>query len=385
MPAVLVRIMGTLFAAFSLAAGTTTPPAVLTRAAQIRALSPEEASREIPVRLRVVIIHYDPQWNDIFVHDETGEVYVAAEGRIDLRQGQFVEVTGVTGPGEFAPVVLKPSIRVLGPGRLPLPRKVSYEDLISGTFDSAFVEVQGTIRSAALDKDRLNLYLGAGTAHMRATVVKVPPTTDVERFINARVTLRGACGSTFTKRRQLTGIILHVQSLNDVIIRESRHEGLEVPLERASSLLRFSPKKSVSERVRVRGVVIYRQASELYIRDGGQGLMVQTHQPLALAPGDLVEATGLPELGAYNPTLKDVTLRRLGSGPAPPPFAVTAQAVDGDYDSDLVEIEADLVSRTTTDKGQQFGMKSGSHIFSVDIDTLAAWRKRSRRCTELKH
>jgi hypothetical protein len=368
-----VRNPGTLLVALSIAIAVAAPPAVLTRTAQIRALSPEEASRAIPVRLRAVITHYDPGWNDLFVHDETGGAYVAAEGRLDLLQGQLVEVTGVSGPGEFAPVVQKAHIRVLGPGQLPKPRKLTYESLISGTLDSEFVEVQGTIRSAVLDKHRLNLYLGGlGAAHMRATVVDVPP-TDLERLVNARVTLRGACGSTFTGRGQLTGIIIHVQSLNDVIIRERKHERLEPPLERASSLLRFSRGKSVSERARVRGVVIYWRAREVYMRDGEQGLMVQTHQPFALTPGDLVEATGFPELGAYNPILRDATLVRLGSGPAPRPFQVTAQqAVRGDHDSDLVEIEGDLVSWTTTDQGQQLGMKSGSHIFSVEIDKLAA-------------
>ncbi len=373
MPAVFARITGGVLVAFSLATATAAPPAVLTRTAQIRALSPEEASREIPVRLRAVVTLYDPGWNDVFVHDETGGVYVAIEGPLDIRQGQLVEVKGVAGPGEFTPVVQKPRIRVLGQGRLPQPRKVTYQELFSGTLDSEFVEVRGTIRSAVLDKHRLNLYLGwGGASNLRATVVEVPP-TNPERFVNTRVTLRGTSGATFTKRRQLTGIIIHVQSLDGVIIREPGHDQLEVPLEQASSLLRFSAKNSVSERARVRGVVIYRRAKELYIRDGEQGLMVQTYQPLALAPGDLVEATGFPELGAYNPILKDATLRRLGSGPAPRPFQVTAQqAVEGDHDSDLVEIEANLVSWTTTEKGQQLGMKSGSHIFSVEVDKRAA-------------
>jgi len=80
-------------------------PAILTRTAQLRALSPEEAVRRIPVRLRAMVTHYDPGWNDVFVLDATGGAYVAAEQPLELRQGQLVEVTGVSGPGEFAPVV----------------------------------------------------------------------------------------------------------------------------------------------------------------------------------------------------------------------------------------------------------------------------------------
>jgi signal transduction histidine kinase/ActR/RegA family two-component response regulator len=359
---------GALLVAFSTAAAVSSPPAVLTKTAQIRALSLEQASREIPVRLRAVVTHYDPGWNDLFVYDDTGPGYIAMETAVDLQQGQTVEIIGVTGPGEFAPVVQKPHIRVIGTGPLPEPRKVTYEDLSSGALDGDFVEVQGVIRSAVMDQHHLYLYLaGPRATHLRATVVTFPA-MDPERLINARVTLRGACGSTFTQRRQLTGVIVHVQNFKDVFIREPKRDP-SVPLTRASSLLRFSPEKSLSDRVRVRGVVTYRTARELYIRDGEQGLMVQTHQRLALAPGDLIEATGFPELGGYNPILTDAALRRLAAGAEPSPFPVTAhEALDGVHDSDLVEIDADLVGWTTGDPGQRLSMKSDSHVFSVEVD-----------------
>ncbi len=347
--------------------------AVLTHTAQVRALSPEEAARSIPVRLRAVVTHYDPDWKDLFVQDATGGVYVAAKGRLDVRQGQLVEVTGVTGPGDFAPVVDSPHIRVLGAGTLPPPHRVSYEDLISGTRDSAWIEVEGTVRLLMVDEQRLNLYVGVGPERVRATVVDFPR-EGLERLINARVTLRGACGSTFTRRRQLTGIIVHVQSLNDVVIRQAApYELWGLPISQPSSLLRFSSKKSVSERARLRGVVTFQRAHDVYIRDGEQGLLVETQQAMALQPGDQVEALGFPALGKYNPVLQDAMLRRLGPGPAPRPVPVTAeQAVGGDHDGDLVEIDADLVSRSAKDREQWLGMKSGSHVFDVEIDPAAA-------------
>jgi len=355
-------------------------PAVLTRTAQLRALSPEEAARRIPVRLRAVVTHYDPGWNDVFVLDATGGAYVAAEGPVVIRQGQLVEVTGVSGAGEFAPVVEKPRFRILGPGKLPAPRKVSYEDLISGTLDGAWVEVQGTIRSIAVDKQRLNLYVGVGAARVRATVVESPGTA-LDGLLNARVTLRGACGSTFTKRRQLTGVLIHVQSLKDVVIsKAARQELQELPLGSASSLLRFSPEKSVSERARLRGVFLYQREvksvtrpREFYMRDGEQGLLVRTQQATALEPGDHVEVAGFPALGEYNPIVQDAMVRRLGPGPVPQPVTVTVeQALGGDHDGDLVEMEADLVSGSATKGGQWLAMKSGSHVFSVEIDRAAA-------------
>ena len=379
-PVTCPRLICLVFMTLALAGAISATPAILTQTAQIRALSPEEAGRRIPVRLRAVVTHYDPDWNDLFVLDATGGGYVAVDRRLDIQQGELVEVTGVSGPGEFAPVVDASHLRILGREHVPAPRKATYEELISGTLDGAWVEVNGIIRSLAIDKHRLNLYLGMGPARVRATVIDSPG-TPVDWLLNARVTLRGACGSMFTKRRQLTGVMIHVQSLADVVInRAARQEPRELPLSSASSLLRFSPEKSVSERARLRGVVLYQREvksvtrpREFYIRDGEQGLLVQTQQVTVLKPGDRVEVAGFPALGDYNPIVQDATLRRLEPGPAPQPVPVTAeQALLGSHDGDLVEMDADLVSGNSTKSGQWLGMKSGGHVFGVEVDRAAA-------------
>ena len=373
MPPIGVRLT-TLFAAVcGLPGALSAAPAVLTRAAQIRALTPQEADKGLPVRLRAVVTHYDPGWNDLFVQDATGAAYVAVDRPLKILQGQLVEVTGTTGRGEFAPIVRKPQIRIIGRGRLPSPRRVSYEELVSGTLDASWVEVEGTVRTAVADHHRLNLYVGIEAERVRATVVDFPR-EQYDRLVNARVRLRGACGATFNKRRQLTGVIIHVQSLDDIIVeRPARNQTADLPLRNASSLLQFSPRQSVAQRARLRGVVTFLRARELYIRDSGQGLIVLTQQATGLEPGDQVEVTGFPALGEYNPVVQDATLRRLGHGPAPRPVTVTAEQT-GDHDGDLVELEGDVVSRTITPKGQWLGVKSGSHVFSAEIDRSVAAR-----------
>src|SRR4030095_8761802 len=71
---------------------------VLTNAAQIRALSLEEAGRKYPVRIRGVVTHYDRRWS-LSVQDKTAGIYIWTEGKaFDLGMGQSVEVEGVTGP-----------------------------------------------------------------------------------------------------------------------------------------------------------------------------------------------------------------------------------------------------------------------------------------------
>jgi len=99
------------------------------RVARIRVLAPDEAAHGFPVHVRGVVTYYDPGLPDLFVQDSTGGIYIACQEPVDVRRGQLIDVSGITGPGEFAPVIEKPEIHVLGPGVLPKPLKVPLEDL----------------------------------------------------------------------------------------------------------------------------------------------------------------------------------------------------------------------------------------------------------------
>jgi len=94
------------------------------RVARIRVLSPQEAAQGIPVHVHGVVTYSDPAMTDLFIQDSSGGIYVASEKPLNVSRGQLVEVTGITGPGEFAPVIDKPEIRILGPGILPKPARV---------------------------------------------------------------------------------------------------------------------------------------------------------------------------------------------------------------------------------------------------------------------
>src|ERR1043165_9793471 len=78
---------------------------VLRTVAEIRKLSREEATQKIPVRLNGVITYWGPRWMAFFA-DETGGVFLnvqlpEARSASEPGPGDSVEVTGVTGPGDF--------------------------------------------------------------------------------------------------------------------------------------------------------------------------------------------------------------------------------------------------------------------------------------------
>src|SRR6185369_12981086 len=115
------------------------PLATLGTSKAVHELTQDEAQKRYPVHLKsAVVLYYNPRNEQMFVHDATGGVYVAFKDQppaIGVRPGDLVEVTGFSGKGRFAPVVLSPRVRRLGEGCLPVPKPVSFDVLFTGTED----------------------------------------------------------------------------------------------------------------------------------------------------------------------------------------------------------------------------------------------------------
>jgi len=62
-----------------------------------------------------------------------------------LRLGEFVEVEGVTDPSQFAPIVISTRVVALGLGQMPEPIRPNRDQLLNGSLDGQYVEVQGVV------------------------------------------------------------------------------------------------------------------------------------------------------------------------------------------------------------------------------------------------
>jgi signal transduction histidine kinase/ActR/RegA family two-component response regulator len=343
-------------------------------ASEIRSLSPQEANRGLPVRLHAIVTYYDPSLGDLFIQDATAGIYVelnsAAQKPVGLARGQEIEVTGVTFSGDFAPEVVRPRIRILGAGELPVPRRVSIEQISSGGLDSQWVEGQGVVHAASIQDHLLVLDVFMGGRRIRIRILNFPPAV-VQGLVGSRLRFRGACGATFNHKRQMTGLLAYVQDFKDVRVEETALTGMaQFPLRHADSLLRFTPNGTSDERIKVKGVVTFQQLGHaLFIREANQDLMIYSQQMLTVKPGDVVQALGFPALGEYAPVLQDAIFQRVGSEPMPRPVRVTAaQLLKGDLDAGLVEIEGKVQTHTAVPKGDLFALKAGDRVFHAQID-----------------
>ena len=227
--------------------------ALLTTVDQIHKLSPEEAKRNYPVRLRCVVTYYEPLWHFAFIQDSTAGIFMDLRGErgIRLEPGQLVEVEGQSGPGDFAPVLIRPRLRVVGKAPMPIAGRLSLENLFSGVQDSNWVEAEGIVQTVKNDAEHALLGIVSGSRKFKALVPGFATGKLPTHLVDSRVRIRGACGTLFNGKRQLIGIQIFVPGIDYVTVEEPAPvNSFDIPVRPINTLLRFTPGESVGHRVR---------------------------------------------------------------------------------------------------------------------------------------
>jgi diguanylate cyclase (GGDEF)-like protein len=324
---------------------------VLTTAAAVHNLTPAEAGRQFPVHLRAAVcVVCFTGWHGFFVSDGATGIFVETRDQIPLtaaiRPGTLLEIEGVTGPGEYAPIVDHSSLRILGKGSIPPARPVSLDRLSTGVEDGQWVSFEGTVRSVGLRDSMRVLLIASG--RMQVEVMTAPESgKDFARFVNARVRVQGTVGPVFNQRRQLVGTNVYTPSLDNIrILEPAPADPFSIPLKPVRSVFEYTPGAGTDQLVRIRGVVAARWGQTVFINDGVQTASVLGGETTQLAPGDVVDAVGYPALGDLAHTIDDAMFRHLGKAPLlePKPVGVK-EALSGDFEGDLVRMEGRLIEQ----------------------------------------
>lgn len=349
-----------------------TPPndAPLTTAAQVRALTEEEARHAIPVHLRGVFMgEADPEGIAFVVQDATEGIYVQGPANLvaDLGRGDLIEIEGTTDPGGFAPYVAARSLRKIGRAPIPEPVPVTLDELNAGQMDAKWVEMSGIVRSVEptapsdsappppgtrytapstavshLKEPKVKMKLASGSLRV---VIQINGDLKPEDYVDAEIRIRGLCFNLHNQKRQFVKPFVQVPRGVDITIEKpppaTPFSGEPHPV---ASLLRFEQLTGEhGHRVHVRGIVIYhRPGTVLWVRDQEHSLRVETTQSEVLQPGDEVDVVGFPARGEYSAVLEDAVFKKLASQAAPLPRMLTDVSGALLNDADLVQLEARL-------------------------------------------
>ncbi|MBS1872476.1 MAG: response regulator [Acidobacteria bacterium] len=365
--------LAALLAVVAFDAGAATLP-TLTTARAVHSLATVDAARGYPVKLTVVATYYDPdispRTGGLFVCDSSGCIFVAVPSRpvLPIRPGALLSVEGVSGPGDFAPIVERPRIAVVGdPGLPPAAQSMSFTELITGRQDCRWVEIDGVVHAVRSTGTNATLEVTVGDGSLTATTLR-DSSVDYGKLVDARVRIRGNVGHFFTRRRQVNGVRIFFPSMATVkVLTPAPDDPFTIPVRPIEGLLRFDPDAVVTHRVRIQGVVtLYWPGRQLCLRDDVQGICVATGQTDPVRLGDRIEVVGFPAAGDYTPTMVEAKFRTLAKASVPEPRTVTvADVFSGDYDNDVVQIEGTLITSETAEKDLALMLSDGKSLFRV--------------------
>ncbi len=347
---------------------------VVTTAREAHSLSFEESQRAYPIHLRAVVTYYDPyidtRHGALFVRDFSGAIFVAVPSvpLLPIRPGTIVDITGVSGPGDFAAVVDQPKISVIGQSRVPAEApRVSLTHLLTGAEDGQWVEVEGIVRSVRPSGKNVTLELSMSDGMVSATTV-AEPGGDYNRLVDAKVRMHANEAPFYNRNRQLTGVRLFFPTLAEVtVVEPGAADPFALPVRSISSLMRFTPGIASGHRVHLRGkVTLQRPGRSLCVQDESQGLCAQTVQDTPLGVGDVADVVGFPGVGEYSPILTNATFKPAGKGQPVPATRVTPeQTLRGDFDARLVQIQGRLIGRDGAAEEPTYVLSSGNYLFPV--------------------
>jgi signal transduction histidine kinase len=347
----------------------------LNSAAEVRALTPEQAQQKIPVHLNGVVTFCSRDISSCFVEDATAGIYVTFPLNLwptNLEPGQAVDVEGATSPGEYAPVVVVQRLTVTGRAQLPSPQSVSYDQLASGAEDSQFVEIGGVVRSLRKfgTTELYEMEIATGSGRL-LVYLKNLPATKPDELLDSTVRVRGVCATMFNHQRQLFAVDLMVPREEDlqVEIPAAQHPA-EIPARSIGSLFQFTPQGNHSHRVKVTGTVtLFVPGTKLYLQDEQRGVLAEIKSTEPLTPGDIVEVLGFPSQSDYTPMLQDAVYRKIKSSTPLAPTHVTAdEALSGNFDSELVQIFAHVIDRTWRGNEQFLLLQDSNVIFQANLE-----------------
>lgn len=307
---------------------------------ELKHLTVAEASTRRPISVRAVVTYFDPYWGLLFVQDNTGAGFVNTRGlNLRLRSGDLVDISGVSGPGDYAPVIAEPAVSYVGHGKLPVPLEI---DLVQGNLalaDSQWCYYGGVVHSVTVVDGHTNLKIGAGDTALN---VQVPTLIKGEQFLDKEISVTGALGILFNDRRQAIGHQIFVPSPEFISVVGDG--GKPNPDSSITVLRRYSPTFDEHHSVGITGSVVLKvDANTIFVQDQTAGIQVRGAGPLSVNTGDRVHVRGFLRPGDYSPALEDAVVTKEGQGALPDPEKISAKtAADGLHDSEFISLHGVL-------------------------------------------
>lgn len=339
-------------------------PPVLKTVMQVQSLTREESNLPVAIRGVVTAIGESPDYWMV-IRDDTRGTFVTMTNAKDCvpNVGDVWSITGRTAPGDFAPVIIADQATFLGKGRLPEPARFTWNQLMNGSMDVQWGELQGLV--TGVESNQLSLLLPDGRQEIR-----LPEWGDAElkEFDKAVVRIRGTLFAVWNAQTHevLNGrITMHNASIT--VEKPAPNDPFDAPQKTPRGLFQFDAKATPFQRVKVLGQVTYQDSKSIFL-ERGSGIQILPTTNVDLQIGDLVEAVGYPEISGASPLLREAIVRKKQSGVLPPPTEVSDADLDNDrFASKRIRAEGILAGQHIEEDALVLQIQTRSHLFLARV------------------
>ncbi len=217
--------------------------------AEIKALSSDTAKQELPVSIRGVVTAYISKYSGAVVQDSTRDVFVTLNNLPEaepLQRGEFCQIEGVTSPGAFAPVVVARRITHLGPGQLPKPVRATWDQMVNGSLDTEYAEIDGVV-TAVRDR-RVELLTQGGKIALDLSDFRAG---FLPGYVGAVVRIRGCVFADFnpeTHQLELGSLLVSGAAID--VLEPAPRDLFDAPQKSIGELLLYDPKAAPFRRLK---------------------------------------------------------------------------------------------------------------------------------------
>src|SRR6185437_10190625 len=256
-------------------------------------------------------------------------------------------------------------------GERPAARLAAYDELIHARLDFRYVRIRGRVLSADIssssDRPYTNLQVLIDGGTVRVEVEANNPEA-LPPLLDAEVEIAGETSGRFDGKMEMTGIVLHTQSLADLkVLKPQQNAPWSAPLTPIDQVISASRLLNQSGRVRVHGVVTYfMPGSAVVLQNGDRSLWINTRALSGVQIGHEADATGFPDVHDGFLRLADGEILDSGKEAPLEPISVTWNNLSRSlHVFDLVSIDSEVVAEVREGGQDEYVLVSEGHLFSA--------------------
>lgn len=368
-------VLGKLFAASAKdlviverAFGPGEPILPITSVAQVQNLPIGRAREALPVRIRGTVTGAvnTRQEHWMSFQDDTRGIFVQLTNVSTAAPalGEMWELEGRSGAGNFAPIVIADKLTRLGEGLLPSPVTPTWAELLNGSRDVQWAELQGLVTD--VHSNTISLHLPEGRLEVE---LQGGFEAALEPLLNSVVRIRGVLYAVWdaASREVRVGRVM-MRSHTISVEVPAPTDPFDAVEKTPRELLLFDAQASAFRPVKVRGQIVYADATQLFLQAEGMGLRLLPIGKTDRVPGDLVEAVGYPDIGRAQLVLREAQIRKTGAAVLPAAKELEDSGpAQANLNSTWVSVEGTLLGWHAEQGSPVLEMQSGTRLFLARI------------------